>query len=482
MTKKRYAISTAQFFRSLSRQKRASIWVDIKESIAGSDRDFTTIPLSKAVFLLAIPMVLEMIMESLFAVFDIYFVSRLGADAVATVGITESLMTLIYSIAFGLAMGTTALVSRRIGEKNPREASKESMQAIFAGVIISLMIAFPGTLFARDLLGLMGASSTIVNEYSSYTSIMFGGNIVIMLLFINNAIFRGAGNAATAMRVLWVANGINIILDPILIFGLGPIPAMGIKGAAIATNIGRGAAVLYQLYLLYQGKNRVSLKAITPRINWKRIMHLFNISLGGIGQMLIAQISWVFMVRIISGFGSEVVAAYTIAIRIIIFALLPSWGLSNAAATLVGQNLGAKHPGRAEKAVWGVAKANAVFLGIVSIAMIVFAEEFIRLFSTEPDLVKHGAECLRIISYGFAFYGIGMVMVQAFNGAGDTATPTKINVVAFWLMEIPLAWFLSSKSSLNENGVYWAIILSETFMTIIALLWFKKGNWKKQKV
>lgn len=452
------------------------------EAISGSDRDFTQIPLSKAILLLAIPMVLEMIMESIFAVVDIFFVSKLGADAIATVGITESVLTLIYAIAFGFAMGTTALVSRRIGEKRAREASVEGYQAIITGVIVSLMIAVPGLVFAKDLLHIMGASPQIVNHYSSYTTIMFGGNVVIMLLFINNAIFRGAGDAAIAMRVLWLANGLNLILDPMLIFGWGPFPEMGIAGAAIATNIGRGVAVVYQLYVLFKGNSRIRLSGIPFVVKGEKIMHLINISAGGIGQSIIATTSWIFMMRIIAHFGSEVVAGYTIAIRIVIFLLLPSWGLSNAASTLVGQNLGASRPDRAESAVWRVSYVNMFFLGGMSLLFILFPESFIRLFTQDLNIIQMGAECLRVVSYGFIFYGLGMVLVQSFNGAGDTKTPTVFNFVAFWLIEVPLAWLLAMQFDWGQQGVFYSIIIAESFMSLMALYFFKRGKWKEQQV
>nr|WP_321407752.1 MATE family efflux transporter [uncultured Carboxylicivirga sp.] len=468
--------------RKLKERSLSSIWKDFKEAFGGSEQDYTKIPLGKAVFLLAVPMVLEMIMESVFAVVDIYFVGRLGADAVATVGITESILTIIYAISFGLSMATTALVSRRIGEKKGEEAGHEGLQAIITGVVVSVLIAVPGMIFAKDLLQLMGASEAIVEDLSSYTSIMFGGNLVIMLLFINNAIFRGAGDANIAMWVLWIANGLNMILDPLLIFGIGPFPEMGIAGAAVATNIGRGIAVTVQLFLLFRGKGRVSLKGIPLKIEWKRIRHLINISLGGIAQSLIATSSWIFMVRIISNFGSEVLAGYTIGIRIIIFTLLPSWGLSNAASTLVGQNLGAREPERAEKAVWGVARINMIFLGVLSVLFIVFPGWFVRLFTDDVEVVKAGVECLRIVAYGFTFYGMGMVMIQAFNGAGDTRTPTRINVFTFWMIEIPLAYFLAMIVGMEQTGVFYAIIIAESCMTILAAWLFRKGKWKKEEV
>ena len=478
MTKQNSSI----LLQKLSKNKLSNIWNDFKDALAGSSHDYTKIPLGRAVFLLAIPMVLEMIMESVFAVVDIYFVGKLGADAVATVGITESVLTIIYAIAFGLSMATTALVSRRIGEKNEEEASKEALQAIITGCAISLLIAVPGVVFAKDLLRLMGASSVIVEELSTYTSIMFGGNLVIMLLFINNAIFRGAGDAAIAMRVLWIANGLNIILDPLLIFGIGPFPELGIAGAAVATNIGRGIAVAYQLYVLWKGKSRISLSGLKLAIEPQRIKHLLKISLGGIAQSLIATSSWIFLARIISNFGSEVVAGYTIGIRIILFSLLPSWGLSNAAATLVGQNLGAREPDRAEKAVWGVARINLIFLGALSILFIVFPEWFVRLFTDDIAVIDSGRQCLRIVAYGFGFYGIGMVMTQAFDGAGDTRTPTRINIFAFWMIEIPLAYVLAMQIGWQEEGAFYAIIIAEAAMTLLAVYLFKKGRWKKEAV
>ena len=353
---------------------------DVKEAIAGTEQDFTTGSLKRAIFLLSVPMVLEMVMESIFAVVDIYFVSRLGAEAVATVGITESLVTIVYAIGIGLSMATTALVSRRIGEKNPEGAAKAAFQSIITGLFVSLMIAIPGIIYASEMLQVMGASEEIYANMSSYTAIMLGGNAVIMLLFIINAVFRSAGDAAISMRVLWVANIINLILDPMLIFGIGPFPELGVMGAAIATNTGRGLAVIYQFYLLFKGNGRVKLLVSHISLHWQTIRSLLKLSMGGIGQNVIAMSSWIGLVRIISEFGSEAIAGYTIAIRIIIFSLLPSWGISNAAATLVGQNLGAKKPDRAEKAVWAVGKVNMVSMGIISVILILFPSAFIRCF------------------------------------------------------------------------------------------------------
>lgn len=455
---------------------------DIWEAISGTEQDFTEGKLGRAILLLSIPMVLEMIMESIFAVVDIFFVSRLGAEAVATVGLTESIVTVVYALAVGLSMATTALVSRRIGEKKPEKASKAAVQAIITAVLASLLIAVPGLLFPKEILGLMGASERMQVEYASYTQIMLGANTIIMLLFVINAIFRSSGDAAISMRVLWTANIINIILDPLLIFGIGPFPEMGIAGAAIATTIGRGIAVIYQFYLLFNGKHRIKIAWSHFAVKWKIILKIIRLSLGGIGQNLIATASWIGLMRIVSTFGSDAVAGYTIGIRIIIFILLPSWGISNAAATLVGQNLGANKPKRAERAVWATGKVNAAFLGTMSIFFIAFPEFFIRLFIQDPAVVESGVACLRTVSFGFLFYGYGMVMVQSFNGAGDTITPTKINFVSFWLIEIPLAWLLSKELGMKQEGVYWSIVIAETFMTIVAIWLFRKGKWKEQKV
>jgi len=459
-----------------------SFFKDVAEAVSGTEQDFTEGRLSRAILLLSIPAVLEMVMESVFVIVDIFFVSRLGADAVATVGLTESVITIIYAISLGLGTATTSMVSRRIGEKNPAAASKAAFQAILTGLTVSMIIGIPGFLYAEKLLDIMGASDSIVENMSGYTRIMIGGNVVIMLLFIINAVFRSAGDAAVAMKVLWIGNIINIILDPCLIFGLGPFPQMGITGAATATMIGRGTAVLVQLYLLFYGKKRIQLSINHLSVDFKIIFKLLKLSFGSIGQNLISTTSWVALVRIISIFGSEVVAGYTIAIRIIGFTILPSWGISNAASTLVGQNLGAKKPERAERAVWVTGWVNMILLGIIGLILVFFPEPFIRLFIKEPNVFVSGVQGLRIISIGFIAYGLGMVLVNSFNGAGDTTTPLKINIFAFWLVEIPLAWVLAIKLHMNENGVFIAIVVAESLMTIVAWLVFRRGRWKLKEV
>ena len=465
-----------------TRRRVQILYRDIYEAISGTEQDFTEGSLSRAIFLLSVPMVLEMVMESVFAIVDIYFVSKLGSDSVATVGLTESLITIVYAIASGLSMATTSIVARRIGEKDRDKAGRTAFQSIITGVFASLAIGIPGIIFASDILGIMGANDNIVNELSSYTSIMIGGNIVVMLLFIMNAVLRSSGDAAISMRVLWLGNIINIFLDPCLIFGWGPFPEMGIAGAAIATTTGRGIAVIYQLYLLFYGKRRVKILREHIRINFRLIGQILKISLGGIGQNLIATSSWIALVRIVSVFGSDALAGYTIAMRIIIFALLPSWGISNAAATLVGQNLGAKKPERAEKAVWVTSIVNMILLGVFGIIMILFPYRFISFFIEEAAVVDSGILALRIVSMGFISYGMGMVLVNSFNGAGDTVTPTRINIIAFWMIEIPLAYFLALRSGLDEKGVYIAIVIAESLMTLIALYLFRKGKWKLNEV
>jgi len=459
-----------------------SIWSDIRTSLSGTDKDFTSGSIGRAILVLSIPMVLEMIMESVFAVVDIFFVSKLGADAIATVGITESLMTLIYAIAIGFAMATTAVVSRRYGEREYDKAALTGVQAILAAILVSIPIAVLGGVFAPQLLVLMGAEGEIVTEFSIYTTIMFSTNTVIMLIFIINAVFRGAGDANISMRALWIANGINIVLDPVLIFGLWIFPELGIAGAAIATSIGRGIGVLYQIYKLFDGKTRINVLKKHLITRWDIMSNLIRVSLGGIGQFIIATSSWIGLVRIIAEFGSISLAGYTIAVRILIFSILPSWGMSNAAATLVGQNLGAGKPARAEKSTWYSAFANMVFLGIVGIFFFTNAELLMRIFTTDIAIIEIGAKCLRVMSYGYLAYAFGMVIIQAFNGAGDTLTPTLINLVCFWIVEIPLAYVLAMEFDLAEEGVFYSIVIAETLLGIIGFILFKRGKWKTTQV
>jgi putative MATE family efflux protein len=427
-------------------------------------------------------MVLEMSMESLFGIVDVFFVSRLGADAVATVGITESLLTLVFAVAMGLCMATTAMVARRIGEKQPDEAAVAAVQSMFVGVTVSLPIALVGMLLAPSLLRLMGASSSIVATGSGYGTWMLGGNVTILLLFLNNAIFRGAGDAATAMRALWFSNLINIFLDPCLIFGWGPFPELGLTGAAIATNIGRGLGVCYQLYSLTSGRGRVQVRRHHWSLNARVMLRLLRISLGGIFQYLVATASWLGLVRIIAVFGSAALAGYTIALRVIIFSILPSWGLSNAAATLVGQNLGAGKPDRAERSVWLTGLSNMLFLGGVAVVFIVFAKPLIRVFTEDAAVISVGVDCLRYVSYGYLFYGYGMVMVQAFNGAGDTDTPTVINLFCYWLFQIPMAYLLAIRWGLGSRGVFLAITVAESLIAVVGILVFRRGKWKERRV
>ena len=463
-------------------EKIKNILKDALESVKGTEQNFTTGNLGRAIFLLAVPMVLEMAMESVFAVVDIFFVSKLGSEAVATVGITESVMTILYAVSLGLGMGTTALIARRVGEGKMKEASITAAQSISLGVVLSIPIAIAGIYFAPDLLEVMGSSRSMIENGYKYPQIIIGFNLVIMLLFIINSIFRGAGDAALSMRVLWISNFINIVLDPCLIFGLGPFPELGIAGAAYATVIGRGTGVIVQMYFLFNGKNRIHIVLKNFRIRIKIMIKLIRISLGGIGQFLISTTSWIGLVRIMSTFGSSALAGYTIGIRILIFSILPSWGLSNAAATMVGQNLGAKKPERAERSVIITSKINFIFLTFVSVLFFLFAEEFVRIFTSEPGVIMAGKDALRLISFALPFYAIGMVMIQALNGSGDTKTPTIINFFCFWLAEIPVAYILAMKLNFNAHGVYLAIILADIMIAAIGIYIFRKGKWKEKKV
>lgn len=458
------------------------LWQELKDAIRGSEADYTEIKIGKAIFLLAVPMILELIMESTFAVVDIFFVGKLGPSAVATVGLTETYLFLLYSIGIGMSMAVTAIVARRIGEKEKEKAGITAVQAIFIAILISIPFAIAGIFFSKELLTLMGADTWVLQNGYPYMQWMLGGNAVIMLLFIVNAIFRGAGDAAIAMRVLWIANGINIILDPVLIFGLGPFPELGIEGAAIATNIGRGIGVLTQLYLLFKGGKHIRVLKSYLKPQWEIVKNILRTSVGGIGQMIVAMTSWIFIMRIISEFGSEAVAGATIAIRIMMFSMMPAWGMSNAVATLVGQNLGAKKPDRAERSVWITGIWNMFFLILVAVVYFFYSEKLVGIFTDDTGVISVGGLWLKIVSYSYFVYAWWMVATQAFNGAGDTMTPTKINLVFFWLIQIPLSYFMSKVLGMDVPGVFWAIFISETSVGLFTLWLFTRGKWKRVKV
>ncbi|MFC4721621.1 MATE family efflux transporter [Geojedonia litorea] len=451
-------------------------------AIRGKEQDFTTISIRRAIFMLSIPMILEMLMESIFAIVDILYVSQVSVNAVATIGLTESVITLVYAVAIGLSMAATAIVARRVGEKDIKGASQAAVQVIFLGVVVAAIVGVIGVIYAKDILALMGAEPDLIAEGYGYTQVLLGGNVTIMLLFLINAVFRGAGNASAAMWTLILSNGLNIILDPIFIFGFGPVPAYGVEGAAIATTIGRGTAVVFQLGVLFYGYTKIKIHFRDLVLRVGVMFNLIKVSLGGIGQFLIGTSSWVFLMRIMSEFGSEVLAGYTIAIRVMMFTLMPAWGMSNAAATLVGQNLGADQPERAEQSVWKTGKYNAWFMGLVSIVYLVFAPQIISLFNTNPDVLKYGSLCLRVIAAGYIFYGYGMVVINSFNGAGDTKTPTYINFICFWLFQLPIAYLMAITFEIGPVGVFSAITLAEIAIAVIAIIWFKKGHWKLVKV
>lgn len=451
-------------------------------ALKGTETNFTSGSIRRAIFLLSVPMILEMVMESLFAVVDIYFVGKISTNAVAAVGLTESVLTLIYGVAIGLSMAATALVARRVGEKNYKKAADAAFQSIVVAVVLSVVVGIAGVWYAQDILRLMGGEEDLVQEGYRYTRIMFGGNISIMLLFLINAIFRGAGNASLAMQSLWIANGLNMLLDPLFIFGWGPVTAFGIEGAAIATTIGRSVGVVYQLFFLFGGRAVLKLGVRNMVVRWQTIRNILNLSVGSMGQFLVESASWIFLVRIISIFGSEVLAGYTIAIRIIIFSILPSWGLANAAATLVGQNLGAAFPVRAEQSVWNTAFYNLLFLIILSVVFYIFAYEFVGLFTTEAVVIQEGAQALRIICSGYAFVSYGMVLAQSFNGAGDTKTPLYINLFCYWLLQVPLAWVLAVPLEMEAKGVYIAVAVSFSVSAVISVFIFRKGRWKVVEV
>ncbi|MBC7912345.1 MAG: MATE family efflux transporter [Pyrinomonadaceae bacterium] len=454
----------------------------IVEAIRGSERDYTQGTIGRAILMLSVPMVLEMLMESIFAVVDVFWVAKLGADAVATVGITESLLTLIYTLAIGLSIGVTAMVARRIGEQNPDGAARAAVQAIIVGLILSALLGVCGVIFAPKLLALMGASPGVINQGSNFTRVMLGGNASVVMLFLLNAIFRGSGDAAIAMRVLWFANLINIVLGPCFIFGLGPFPELGVTGAAVATTIGRSMGALYAFSRLLRpgGRIRIERRHLIP--DPALMFRLVRLSASGAFQVFIGMASWIGLIRILSGFGSNALAGYTIGIRIILFALLPSWGMSNATATMVGQALGAGKPERAESAVWKASFYNMCFLGVIGLVFVIFAGQIIRLFTSDPNVIPYGVDSLRIIACGFLFYAYGMVVTQSFNGAGDTFTPTIINLFVFWLWEIPLAYVLAIVLGLGPRGVFLAVTIAFSTLAVVSAFIFKQGRWKQKMV
>lgn len=453
----------------------------VRESLRDNEIDYTVGPVGRALGLLAIPMMLEMSMESIFAAVDIAFVSRLGTDAIAAVGITEAIVTVLYAVAIGLGMGVTAMISRRIGAKQPEAAACTAGQALWIGAGLSIIIGVGGVIYAEDMLVLMGATDSVVETGKGFTAVLLGGSVSILYLFLLNAAFRGAGDATVALRSLWLANGINIILDPCLIFGLGPFPELGVTGAAIATTIGRSVGVLYQLWYMFGGRGRLALQLRHLRIIPSLITRLIVISLGGIGQFLVATSSWILLMRLVSRYGSGAIAAYTIGLRMLELVWLPSWGLGNAAATLVGQNLGAGNADRAEKSAWLAARYNAVLMTIVGIVVMILAPGVADFFSDDPEVVRYTTNCLRILAIGGPMYAVGMIVTQALNGAGDTLSPTVLNTICFWIIQLPLAYWLSLELLGDPNGVFLAIVLSESLLTVLSVIVFRRGAWKQKR-
>jgi putative MATE family efflux protein len=462
--------------------EKQSLWQTVKSALLGTHLNYTEGPLGPAILALAIPMVLEMIMESIFAVVDVFYVGKLGSDAIATVGLTESLLTVIYTIAMGLSIGVTALVARRTGEKDTQRAAETAGQALLLGAAVSIIISIFGVTFAADLLALMGASPEVLSQGTSYAQIMLGGNISILLLFLSNAICRGSGDGAIAMRSLWLANSINIALAPCLIFGFGPFPKLGLPGAAVATTIGRGIGAAFTISYLFRGKSRIKLSLEFLKPSPVVLMRLLNISSSGMLQIFIGTASWIGMARVVSLFGSKATAGYTIGVRIILFALLPSFGMSNAAATMVGQALGAKNPARAESAVWMTGFYNMCFLGTTGLIFVLFPQALVANFSNDPEVVSVAVSCLRTVAFGFLFYAYGMVISMSFNGAGDTKTPTFLNLVSFWLIEIPMAYLLSVPMGMGPFGAFLAITISFSLFAVFSAIIFRQGRWKKQMV
>lgn len=461
---------------------RRPLRAQLREAITGTHQDFTRGSIGRAIFLLAVPMVLEMLMQSIFELADIFFVSRLGADAVAAVGITASLLIFVFAAGIGLSMGTTAMVARRMGEKDPEAASATAFQAILIAVGFSIPVALAGIVFAPDLLRMMGASEPVVGSGTVYCRVLFGTNLTILLLFLINAIFRGAGDAVLAMRALAVSNALNIVLDPLLIFGWGPFPEMGVAGAAVATAIGRGVGVAYQLSLLFRGSGRLHLSRKAIRLNRDVMRRMVRISGPGVVQYLVGSASWILIIRLVAEFGSAAVAGYTIGVRVIIFALLPSWGMGNAAATLVGQNLGARRSDRAERSVWITGFANAAFLTLVAVLLLLLDVPIMRFFATETEVVGVGSDLLRYVAYSYPCFALGTVMVQAFNGAGDTTTPTWINLFCYWLFQIPLAYLLAHPAGMGVEGIFAGIAVAQAVYAAVGIALFRRGLWKTKMV
>jgi putative MATE family efflux protein len=457
-------------------------WSSLREAVMGTSQDFTEGSLGRAIVLLAVPMVLEMCMESLFSIVDVFWVAHLGADAITTVGLTETCITVLYCIALGLGMGATALVARRVGEKDEAAAALVAVQAIVVGLLVAAATAALGYANAPNLLRLMGATEDVVRIGSGYTRMMFAGSASIFLLFLINAVFRGAGDAATAMRALWIANIVNICLNPCLIFGVGPFPKLGVTGSAVGTTLGRSIGVLFQLWIFASARGRLVIRAEQLRIDLSVMVKMVRLSVSAIVQYFVQMASWIGVVRIIASFGSAAVAANTLAIRVIVFVLLPSWGMSNAAATLVGQNLGAGKPARAEKSVWRTGFYNALFLGGVGVLFIIFAPQIIALFTNDPAVAPLAVTGLRILSFGYISYAYGMVVTAAFNGAGDTSTPTMLNLFCFWMCQIPAAWLLAFHTALGPRGVFVAVILGDTLLAVSSILLFRRGKWKKTMI
>lgn len=459
-----------------------SLWRSLVDAIKGTQQDFTQGSISRAVLLLATPMVLEMSMQALFAVVDVFWVTRLGARSVAAVGLTESMLSLVFSVGLGISMSTTAMVARRVGEQDANGASVAAVQAIVLGCVISVAMGVPGVIYAPSLLDAMGATPAVIEVGRGFTTVALGGCVSMILLFINNAIFRGAGDAYAAMRVLWFANLVNIALDPCFIFGLGPFPRLGVTGAAVSTLIGQSCGVLYQGYLLAHGTGHIRIASEHLRLAPKVIGTLLRVSSTGIIQFVIAHTSWVLLVRFISSFGSIALAGYTIAMRIFFFLVLPAWGMSGAAATMMGQNLGAGKPERAQRAVFLTGGYNAIYLLVITLLMVGFPGPIVSVFTDDPAISSYATDCLRIIGFGNVIYAYGMVMVQAFNGAGDTVTPTFINIVGFWLCQVPLAWALAFHFHMKVRGVFAAIPLSEAFITLLGLVMFLRGAWRHKTI